>query len=97
MKVRLLDKATLCIIFGEYSKSSFTYYYTNLRQRYFTDEVLSDLGISIERYRSVIGGNYFTFAESKRIIEYFDITEDELQEFDGQNTSKSNLKSKSCQ
>lgn len=80
MAIRLLSKGSLCIIFGEYARGSMKNYYGKLRQYYFTNEVLSEIGITPDRYDEIKGGQTFTFHESRQIIDYFKITEDELTE-----------------
>lgn len=88
MAIRLLNKASLCYIFGEYTRGSNKPYYSKLRQFYFTDEVLQELNISEDRYNEVNGGHSFTFSESIRIIQYFKISLDELSIIDPGSTSK---------
>lgn len=74
---RVLTKGQLCEIFGLKSRSRTgqRYYYKKLRSDYFTDAALNELNIPLSRYKKVNGN--FTFAETKRIIEYFKITPDE--------------------
>lgn len=78
--VRLLTKKDLCRIFGEYSPKSFRMYYHRLKERYFTPEALEELEISPEEFEKVGNGKPFTFAQTRRIIAYFDIKPDELNQ-----------------
>lgn len=77
---RILTKADLCIIFGEYSRTSSLKYTGKLRQIYFTDEALEQMNITLDRFNQIRGGRSFSYAESQRIIEYFQINKEELNE-----------------
>lgn len=78
MKTRLVSKKLLGHVFGLATKTG-TVYYKTLRESYFTDEALTHLGITKERYTSIKGKSTFNFAESEKIIQYFGITSDELR------------------
>ena len=77
---RLLCKADLCHIFGEYSRKTGKCYYEKLRRDYFTDEVLEALQITVARWRQITGGRRFSYPESQRIIAYFEIQAEEMAE-----------------
>lgn len=75
---RTLTKGELCVIFGIYSRSSGKPYYHRLRELYFTEKALEEMDISLEEYRQTNAA--FTFDQTKRIIEYFDIKPEEIPE-----------------
>jgi hypothetical protein len=74
-KIRPLSKSDLCEIFGMVSAGGHNYY-GKLRKLIFTDKVLSELNISKDRYNRV---RTFTYLESKRIIEFFQIEKHEME------------------
>ncbi|MCB0707437.1 MAG: hypothetical protein KDC34_19105 [Saprospiraceae bacterium] len=82
MNKRRLSKGDLCRIFGLYSRSSGIVYYQTLRNDYFTDEDLEALGITRKRYNNIKGSRQFSFAESRRIIEYFKIESYEIDQIE---------------
>lgn len=72
-----LSKGDLCRIFGKCNLTNGTCYYSSLRDEIMTDEVLKELGIPIARYNSIKGKSRFTYLETLRIIQYFNIEESE--------------------
>lgn len=79
MKIRPLNKKDLCVIFGLTSHSSGRAYYPELKKRYFTREALEKIGMSDEEYNSIRCGKFFSFDQSKRIIEHFNILAEDLE------------------
>lgn len=69
-----LSKKELAIIWGIPLNSK---YGRKLRAHYFRDKELTDLDISKDRYDDV---KTFSHQETKRIITYFEITKDQLDE-----------------
>lgn len=76
---RTLTKQDLCRIFGLVSPSG-RCYYGRLRLENFTDEVLAAIGITPEEYRKTSRGRHFTYEQTQRIIEHFELTREELKE-----------------
>ena len=79
--VRALTKKDFCHILGLTSVSGRTAYYRKLRQQYFTPEILTQVGITEQRYRSLVGGMPFTYVETTRLIAVFQIGADELEAY----------------
>lgn len=75
MAIRRISKKELAVIFQFFSPGSGRTKTTRLRQEVFTDFVLSELGIDPEVYRR---RRVFPPAETKKIIDYFQIEENEL-------------------
>ncbi len=73
---RRLSKYDLAVIFGIVPKSSGEPNYKELRRGYFTDDVLKQIGLSVEDYRKL---KRFDKVQSERICQVFDITEEDLQ------------------
>lgn len=82
-RTRTFTKQQLCIVFGLHSKTYKTYYYKRLREEYFTNEVLEQIGMTREDYNQVYRNRHFTFMQSKRIIDIFQIEKEELEELCG--------------
>jgi len=76
MTVRELSKKELCVIFGLYAPRCGQAYYSKLRKKYFTQEALTAIEMSNERYKKA---KTFNFPETQRIIEYFKIEDEELE------------------
>lgn len=74
---RLLSKKDLCIIMGLHNAGNATYLYATLRQKVFTDDILSQLGMTPEEYRRT---RIFDRATTLRIIELLKITPDEISD-----------------
>lgn len=80
MKIRrTFTKQQLCIIFGLHSPSYQTFYYRRLRNEYFTDEVLTKIGMTPTDYSEVNRNRRFTYLQSLKIIEVFQIEPEELE------------------
>lgn len=77
---RTFNKADLCYIFGLFSAKSNKVYYSQLKKIYFTEEAMKELGITPERYSQITAGRTFSFNETKKIIEYFNIQPEEMTE-----------------
>lgn len=73
MVKQIITKKEICVHFGLVSPSGKTIYYKKLREHFFNDQALTDLGISPDEYTSLRGGKPFTFHQSRKILEYFDI------------------------
>lgn len=67
-----LNKRDLCELLGLITPSGQARY-TTLRERYFTDRTLREIGISKRRWRQVNGGKRFTMQESRAIRDYLNI------------------------
>lgn len=75
MAIRRISKKELAVIFRFFSPGSGRTKTTRLRSEVFTDLVLQELGIAPDVYRR---RRVFPPAETKKIIEYFKIDENEL-------------------
>ena len=72
---RLLTKKELCYIFGLRTKTG-RCYYAKLRQKFMTDDVLAEIGLSPEEYDSK-KMRQFDYQTTKRILERFNISPSE--------------------
>src|SRR5690606_3141484 len=79
MKIRTINKKELCILFGLYAQKSNRAYYSLLKKRYFTPQALKEMGISEQEFDSVKCGRHFNYDQTRRIIQHFNVTEDEME------------------
>lgn len=68
----LLSKGELCDRLGLVSARSGRRYYQTLHTKFFTDEILQNLGITREQYRRT---RVFNAAQSKKLVQMFKIGE----------------------
>ena len=80
IKTRTLTKKQLCDLFGLHSGSRTKRYYERLRTDFFNDETLEAIEMTLEDYKNVTGGRPFSFQQTLKIISYFQISDEELQD-----------------
>lgn len=64
-----MNKRMLCEMLGAVSPKGQAYY-SKLRSQYIDDDVLSEIGMSKDRWNEVRGGKHFTVAETRKILWY---------------------------
>ncbi len=73
---RLINKGDLCRFFNLNRGNKLDY--QKLRRKILTDEVLEELGLTPEEYTKIRSD--FSFELTKKVIEYFQIEADEIDE-----------------
>lgn len=74
---RLLSKKDLCIIMGLWNNRDSIPRYAALRSKVFTDDVLSQIGMTPDQYRRT---RIFDRATTLRILEVLQISSDEISD-----------------
>lgn len=67
----IITKKELAVMLNCVSPSG-VIYYQKLKKFYFNDEILSQIGITRERYR-IVNRGAFSIEESKRIVDYHNL------------------------
>lgn len=77
---RTLTKTQLCYIFNLCNATGGRCYYSRLRIDFFNDKALAEMGISQAEYDRATRGRPFSYAQTQRIIGYFQISPEEIEE-----------------
>lgn len=82
----LLSKKELRYIFSPTTKPISK---STLRRKFFTDKMLSEIGMTLCEYKSI---KVFSFLETQRIIKAFDLSEELKERKEDRNRTKSSNK-----
>lgn len=77
-QIRTLTKTQLCYIFDLCNATGSRCYYSRLRIDFFNDKALSEMGISLEDYERATRGRPFSYMQTRKIVDYFKISREEL-------------------